>query len=62
MRKIEKKIKMVNLILTMLMIKLNVNCFVQCDYKAETVRLVKKVKLRYMLFLRDTFTIAMQIG
>lgn len=53
---------MANLILTMLISKLNVSCFVQGDYTAEAVRLVKKVRLKYMLFLRDTLTIAMQLG
>lgn len=53
---------MANLILTMLISKLTVSCFVQGDYTAEAVRLVKKVRLKYMLFLRDTLTIAMQLG
>lgn len=34
-------------------IKLNVHCSIQCEYKAEIVRLVKKVRLNYMLFIRD---------
>lgn len=44
---------MVNLILTMLVIKLNVSCFVQCDYTAKAVKLVKKARPQvYAVFKR----------
>lgn len=49
MRKIENKSQ------------LNVNCSIQCDYKAEIVILVRKVN-QLCAVLRDTLSIMMKVG